>query len=199
MDKTRSKIYISMLIIINQELLALMILKYCSLLIYKEICLILIQIFKIYFNTLTYIGKNSNLTFHQVSTLQEEGYLQNGVLKKILDIMSLILRCSIHGLDSELFALIFKVILILLYTTMDFIIDMQLSILTLISVTQPSTITVRVTKKLRNFYQISISSCGHIMNILISKNIKKDQPQKVFLIKIKYSLLLRITTLLSFR
>jgi hypothetical protein len=116
-----------------------------------------------------------------VLTLQEGGYLQNGVLKKILDLINLIYRCSILGLDLELFALILKLIQILLYITMVFIIDTQLLILILIFATQQSSITAKVTRKLRNFYQISIFSCGHTMNILIFKNTKKDQPQKVSL------------------
>jgi hypothetical protein len=176
-----------------------MTLKYCSLPTYKEACLILILTLKIYFNMLTSIGKNSNLIFLKDLTLQEEGYLQNGVLKKILGMTNLILRCSNHGLDLELFALTLKLIQTFLCIMMVFIIDTLLWILILIYAIQLSLISVKVIKKLRNFYQISIFSYGLIMNILISRNIKKDQHQKVSLTKIKFSQLLRTTTPRLFR
>ena len=156
-------------------------------------------IFQTCFNILIFIGKTKNLTSLRALTLQDKECQQNGALKKILDLINLIYRCLILGLDLELFALILKLIQILLCITMVYIIDTLLLILILIYATQQSTITVKVTRKLRNFYQISIFSCGHTMNILIFKNINKDQPQKVSLTKIKYSLLLRITTLQSCR
>lgn len=48
---------------------------------------------------LTFIGKTKNLISLMDLTLQDKEYQQNGVLKKTLDTMRMILKCSILGMD----------------------------------------------------------------------------------------------------
>lgn len=51
------------------------------------------------FNMLIFIGKTKNLISLMDLILQDKEYQQNGVLKKTLDTMHMILKCSNLGMD----------------------------------------------------------------------------------------------------
>ena len=118
--------------------------------------------------------------------LQEEEFLSNGVISRILGTMIMEFNFLLLGLTLQLYVQIGKMEQCSTIITMGYTKFIQQLIWTLICVIQPSMISVQAIKRSNNSCQTLMYKFGRIMNILTSANIDKDLLQKDNSIKIRF-------------
>ena len=130
--------------------------------------------------------------------LQEEEFLSNGVISRILGTMIMEFNFLLLGLTLQLSVQIGKMEQCSTIITMGYTKFIQQLIWTLICVIHLYMITVQAIRRSKNLCLTLMFKSGRIMNILTSVNIIKDLLQKDSSIKIRFIQQYLITIHLQF-